>query len=468
MDIQSKIYYAIINLMKKFFLIILVTSLFLLNNCSHPEYLTRRGDYATGYSDSDENTLKWLSKFNIVEIGGVGDIANSSTISFLKERGVRNILCYDWMPAVYYYIEEENNVFVNWIFKNRYYTSLNPEGPFPHTEEMGYSFARDYYLDFGVFEVIDRKGKFISNFVSENGYGGIFFDWASGVYINEDEYKPLKNRFNKLHPGLSYLSAVGNFYNNLSLLFKKKNLIIATNQGYRNPENVLPYVNYDMAESYIVGYDYFGKYLEVKGRGFVKVPQTQYFPVSMAGKESFKDTLFYLNRVKNILNNHKGEDFSNFIYLNYAAPDFIFNKKEGKYIPTQPKDAIFLSYSTAKLTGTISYLEVPFDRKLERNDIYFLDLGKATGDNYKVDESNKFAIRFYQYGFVLVYYGEELNKEIKVQDSSIPDGCMYYDFYKKEWLRADGKSISIKIETKRDPLTKKTIPAGRVMVYGKN
>ncbi len=220
-----------------------------------------------------------------------------------------------------------------------------------------------------------------------------------------------------------------------------------------------------MAESYITGYDYFGKVLDVESYGKIEIPQTQYFPVSINGEESFEDTLYYLDMINKLIKKYKSNDFKRFIFLNYAAPDFVYNSKTKKYKPSQPKDALFLSFAAAKLINQTSYLEVTFDRSLDFNQIYFINLGKAYGDNYIKNNREKYVVRFFENGLILVYYGEEKTVNLKIKNCCAPKDASFYDFYSKKWLKANENFISIHIETKKDPLTDKTIPAGRVILY---
>ncbi len=431
----------------------------------HLSYSIKRGDFASSFSSPSQKMLTWLSKFDVVEMGGVGDFASINAINFLKRRGTKEVLCYDWMPAVYYYLDGNNYEFVDWIYNSRYLTTLNPEGPFPHTENEGYDFARDYYLDFGNFDVIERRVDFIENVLKNYGYTGVFWDWGPGVFIDEADYSEMKRNFKQRHPDMEYKEAVGLFYAELKKNFNKDNFVIFTNQGYRNAENVLPYVNYDMAESYVTGYFYSGKILNVRGYGKIKVPETLYFPVSEEGEENFYDTLFQIHYVHELISTYGGEDFKKFVFINYAAPEFVYDEKSGEYIPAPPQKAIFLSFATAKLVNETAYLEVPFNNDFNIDNIYFTNLGQALSSDFIVNEEEQYAIRFFEKGLVLVYFGNEVQKQINVSNDFIPKGVYYYDLYNKKWQKASSHSIILNIRTDIDVVTGRTIPAGRVVVY---
>ncbi len=432
---------------------------------SYPE---KRGDFASCYTSPPQAVKDWLCNFDVVEIGGVGDIASQETLNYLKRRGVKKLFCYDWMPAVYYYISGENYDFTNWVYENRQIAALNPNGPFPHTAEMGYDFAKDYYLDFGNKEVIKRRVSFITKIISENSYSGVFWDWAPGVFIDEPEFSVMKNNFAQRHPGEKYSDAVGEFYSALRKRCDSMGFEIFTNQGYRNAKNVLPYADYDMAESYAVDYFYPGKKIRVKGYGEIDMPQTLYFPVSPDGHPSFYDTLFYAGYVENLVKKYGSGHFKKFVFMNYAAPEFVYDKDSEEYLARPPKNAIYLSFATAKLVDETAYLEVPFDKNLEKDRVYFVRLGKAFGENFAINKKEGFAVRYFENGISLVYFGDKTEKTITLESEFIPRSSYFFDVYSGKWEKFGGGKITLHIKTRKDPLTGKTIPAGRIIMYNKH
>ncbi len=428
-------------------------------------YPTKRGDFASSYTSPKYGMLKWLARFDIVEIGGVGDSARPETITFLKKNGVSEVLCYDWMPAVYYYLSGENYPFTNWVYKNRNETTLNPDGPFPHTESMGYDFAREYYLDFGNPAVISKRVSFTENFLKKHFYTGVFWDWAPGIFIDEPEYSQIKSNFTRKHPSLNYKTVVGTFYDSLKRKLLPDGYIIFTNQGYRNAKNVLPYTNYDMAESYITGTSDTTQRIETENYGTIDVPYTMYFPVSEEGKETFNDTLYYLNYVENLVKRYGSKDFKKFVFMNYAAPEFVFDRSIGKYIAEPPRKAIYLSFATAKLVGETAYLGVPFDSRLEKDEVYFANLGKPLGKTFTKNEKENYAVRFYENGFVLVYFGQSIEQKIRLSSKFLPANKYCYDLFSGNLFKACNHSVEVTVRTEKDTYSGKTIPAGRVVMY---
>ena len=441
-----------------------------LSKAPHREYIhliypTKRGDFASSYASPPDDVLKWLARFNIVEIGGVGDSARPDTIAFLKENGVSDVLCYDWMPAVYYYLSGDNYPFTEWIYENREETTLNPNGPFPHTESMGYDFAREYYLDFGNPAVISKRVAFTVNFLKKHSYTGVFWDWAPGVFIDEPEYAQIKSNFTHKHPASDYKNTVGTFYALLKKKLSPEGYVIFTNQGYRNAKNVLPYTNYDMAESYTTSDSDSTQKIETENYGTINAPHTIYFPVSEEGKETFDDTLFYLNYVENLVKRYGSKNFKKFVFMNYAAPKFVFDRSCGKYIAQPPRKAIYLSFASAKLVGETAYLGVPFDSRLEKDDVYFAELGKPLGKTFIKNEKEKYTVRFYENGFVLVYFGQNTEQKIRLPNRLIPKNKFCYDMFTGNLLETCGRSVEITVRTEKDIYSGKMIPAGRVVMY---
>lgn len=435
--------------------------LFALSACTAKaplSYPTVRGVYATATGDADSKEILWLSGFSWVEAGGLW-APPSSAYRALQEKNVL-LLGYDWMPATYHEPDGEDPPLAAWLYKNRAWASLNPEGPFPHCQAMGYDCCEDYYFDYGNPQVIDIKAQYLLDAVSAGNWNGIFFDWAPGVFIEEPEYQSMAEIFAVRHPEDRYLDAVGRFYAELK---EKAPGIVVSNQGFRNPENVLPFVDLDMTESFAVGEAYLGKKLKVLGRGEVNVPDTIYYPVSEDFKKgTLKDTLFWLEELARLGREYGGEGFQGFLYMNYAAPRFV-PAGDGTHRAEMPKNAILFGYAVPKLLGFTGYTEVPFDRRLERLPVYQADLGRPLGVSYEFQDG--VYVRFYERGLVLI--GElEGPKTIRLRSPYLRAGWLY-DFYTERWLPAREGALELALEPERDPVTGRMAPVGRVLVYAK-
>lgn len=350
---------------------------------------------------------------------------------------------------------------MRWIYANRSWTTLNPRGPFPHCEENGYDWCQDLYFDLGNSTVRKKINEYIRSIVLSSSWDGIFFDWASGTFIEEEAYLPLLDLFRRKHPHENYLRAVVKTYRELRNFLNREKIIV-TNQGFRNPD-VLKWVDYDMTESYGTGCEYFGRVINVEGMGPVEVPQTVYYPVSnnyFSG--SLQDSLYYLDYLWKLLVRFKDGRLKNFIYMNYAAPLFR-ETNPGVYRPYQPKNAIFYGYALAKLRNFVSYTEIPFLRKLEQTDLYFYDLGKPLGDLYF--PINGGYVRYYKNGFVIVGEWDRVEK-IVLSSPYLLEGSPVYDLYDEKWIgRVKNSSVTLTIFPDRDPLTGRMAPVGRVFFY---
>ncbi len=417
---------------------------------------TKKGDYAT--VNPGRPSLIWAGRFSLVEGGGPGDLS-MNFVEELRSRGTE-VIFYRWFPADYHYLYGgRDDPLMKWAYENRRTATLNPEGPFPHCQESGYDWCQDFYFDLGNPSVRKKLVDYLHGLLSHGLYSGIFFDWASGVFILEEPYLPMRENFRIKHPGASYLLEVVKTYELLRKTVGKK--VIVTNQAFRNP-GILAWVDYDMTESYGTGSEYLGKVLRVEGRGVVEVPQTLYYPVSPDPlRGSLKDTLQYLDYLWK-LRKKAPVSFKNFIYLNYAAPEFK-EVSPGLYRALTPRNAIFFGYCVAKLRGFISYTEVPFDRSLERTDLYFYDLGKPRGKAYEKIPGG--FVRFYTGGFVVVGEWEEPVK-ICLTSPLLRENAVVYDLYENSWAgRVKDRSLCITIRPEKDPLRGEAAPSGRVFLY---
>ena len=422
-----------------------------------------KGDYliASPFAEGDE--LTWMKKFNIVELGNVED--NNVNATLLKKQGLLQIphhIAYDWMPALYYYTDGENRDFVEWLYQHREKTTLNPEGPFIHCKENHYDWCREYYYNLGNEELFDKRVADLLNNMQERKFNGIFFDWAPAQYILDKPYKEILSNFKKLNPKLQYFDLVEKFYKTL----KKKNIFVVTNQGFRQKQFVLPYVTYDMTESYITT-DVTKKIkLQLLNKGWVdEISVTNYYPI-YDNSQSIADSLKFIDMLTKYKKEYKKDGFKNFIYLNYIAPDY---EKVYKNLPlykeVKPKNAIYFSYAMAKLTNNLVYAEIPTNRKLERDEIYFYDLGAPLGESYEKIGTLEGYIRFYEKGFVLVCEQSSEELYLKIQSPHLKRGRTILDTYSNIYLKSQKETTVVDLKFQKDIFTHKNLPLGRVYLY---
>ena len=422
-----------------------------------------KGGYTIGSPFAKGDELAWIKKFNIVELGNVED--ENVNASLLKKQGLLQIphhIAYDWMPALYYYTDGENRDFVEWLYKHREKATLNPEGPFIHCKENHYDWCREYYYNLGNEELFDKRVADLLNNMQKKSFNGVFFDWAPAQYILDKPYKEILNNFKKLNPKLQYFDVVKKFYKRL----KEKNIFVVTNQGFRQKQFVLPYVAYDMTESYITT-DVTKKIkLQLLNKGWVdEISLTNYYPI-YDDSQSITDSLKFIDMLTKYKKEYKKDGFKNFIYLNYIAPDY---EKVYETVPlykeVKPKNAIYFSYAMAKLTNNLVYAQIPTNRKLERDEVYFYDLGAPLGESYEKIDTLEGYIRFYENGFVLVC--EQSSKELylKIQSPYLKKGVTILDTYSNVYLKSKNDTTVVNLKFQKDIFTHKNLPLGRVYLY---
>ncbi len=437
---------------------------YIIQRGKHFKISTKKGGYTLA-SIFEKDEMDWAKKFEIAELGGVDD--PNKNYEILKKTGallIKRDIGYDWMPAFYYYTSGQNRKFVKWLYKHKESMLLNPEGPFLHCQEEGYGWCRDYYYDYGNDALLKaRVDDLISN-IKTKGFRGVFFDWASGGFILSKKYKQMKELFQKRHPEKNYFNSVKMFYK----ILKDRGVFIVTNQAFRKEGyGFLKYIDYDMTESYITTDAIKKIHLQLVGKGWVdSIKVTNYYPIYKNSK-SLKDSLHFIDLLTSYKKRYKKYGFKNFIYLNYIAPRYEkVYASANLYRKIKPKNAIYFSYAMGKLTNNIVYAELSSERKLERDEIYFYDLGKVLGKNYiKLQKPKDSYIRFYEKGFVLVSDAKRKNLYLNITSKFIPKNRKIYDAYNNIWLQSKKNSLTIKLEYQKDTFFDTFLPLGRVFLY---
>jgi len=419
-----------------------------------------RGAYVTGSSDPDEAEIAWLSRFAIVHAGGLLDPLPSDVIARLRNAGVHTLLVYDWLPATYHYTDgESDDPLTQWLYDNRDWASLNPDGPFPHCTEEGYDWCEDYYFDLGDETVRQERVDYLVQTVRDLGYDGVFFDWSNSQFLDEDAFASIREEYESRHPDLPYAEAIGLFYQAL----REAGLVVQSNQGFRDAEAILPSVNYDMTESYGTTDETFGAKLRIVGQGEQEVPQTVYYPVSDNPRHgSLRDTLDVIDWLES-LRVYTGQGYGGVVYMNYAAPEWQPTANPHVFRPVTPRNAIYYGYALAQLVGEIGYTEVPWDHTLERSEVYFYGLGQPVHATYQALPRGGY-VRYYTHGLALV--GEwQHPTTLVLRDASIPAQGWAYDPYTQTWLPIREHTIRLTVKPEPDPLTNRMAPLGRIIVY---
>ena len=436
-----------------------------------PSVAEARGGYATG-SGEDEGELAWMGRFDAVETGGVTDPLPSSTRDILRGDGVQTLFLYEWMPAGYHYTDgSEDDPFMQWAYTHRYTATLNADGPFPHCVASGYDWCEDYYYDLALPEVRARRVDYLVDAVQSAGYDGLFFDWATGGFLEEPQYASIRREYESRHPDIPYDQAVADFYTEL----KSRGIILHTNQGFRSAEYILPVTHYDMTESYVTDETDRGNQLYVEGQGLISIPETLYYPLSDDEYDGdIADTIDYLDYLADLRADYAGPDFIATVYMNYAAPDFTPTGAvidgHDVYTATIPRNAIYWGTAIPMLLNQIAYTETPWDHRYERDETgpYFYDLGDPLGDGYETLTENgvTYYVRYYSNGIVLA--GEwPQETTLTLSSASIPSHRAVYDAYERTWLTTGDHVLTVTLRPQAiSPFNSRMAPLGRFYIYG--
>ncbi|NPA31510.1 MAG: hypothetical protein GXO37_05880, partial [Chloroflexi bacterium] len=427
----------------------------------------RAGAYATGSSAPDAAEVAWLSRFAVVHAGGLEDPLPPATVRALRAAGVTTLLAYDWLPAAYHYTDgSPDPPWAAWLYAQRAWASLNPQGPYPHCRAEGYTWCQDLYYDLGDPRVRAHRVAWLREWAQQHGYDGFFFDWGNDRFLDEPAYAALRATYAARHPDLPYARAVAAFYRAL----RAAGLVVQSNQGFRAAEVLLPVVDLDMTESYATTDGPCPQPVRVPGQGPTAVPCTVYYPLSDDPAHGrLADTLAYLDLLRQQVDRYAGPHFRGLVYLNYAAPawepvDASVPAEARVYRPTRPRAAIYYGYALAALAAFPAYTEVPWDHRLERDPVYFYDLGVPVDATYRAVPGRGYA-RFYTRGVVLV--GEWATATtVTLAHPSVPAGPVY-DAYRDAWLTAQAGVLTVTVRPETDPLTGQVIPTGRVYVYAR-
>ena len=422
---------------------------------------TARGAYATGTSRPDAAELAWLRRFRQVHAGGLGDPLPPDAVQSLRRGGVEILWAYDWLPATYHYTDgQPDDPLTAWLYANRFTLTLNPQGPFPHCTAEGYTWCQDFYFDLGNPTVRARRVAFLKTWTQEHGYDGVFFDWGNAMFLEEPAYASLRRAYRQRHPDLPYPQAVALFWQAL----RDQGVLVQANQAYRNAEALWPAIDADMAESYATTDQPAAQTLLLVGQGTRPVPLTVYFPVSEDPTQGrLDDTLEVLRHLQRLRTRFPRAVPHGLVLLNYAAPRWEPQPSGRGYRAARPRNAIYYAYALGRLVGFPTYTEVPWDHALERDEVYFYDLGAAVEADYRALPQGGY-VRFYRRGLALVGWWPAATT-IVLRHPSLPAQGWAYDLYRGQWLTVDDHSLALPVTPEADPLTGRVAPLGRIVLY---
>ncbi len=355
----------------------------------------------------DNEQLQWAKRFDIVEAGSFEDIDRAKT-------SYPHTYTYQWLVGFY---AKHPSAFDRWILKE--HLTLNEE-----------PINGIYFYDLCSERVIAERTRYLASECKKRKIEGIFFDWANDLFL--EDFPSIQ----KTLRGKKYRACIHRFFKRL----RQEGLHIVTNQAFRNP-GLLDTVDMDMSESYISTDTSKPSPVTIDAKIYSETPCTLLYPTATA-KRDIHETFAQLQRLSKLANEYN----ITMIYMNYAAPKL--QKSPTGYHALPPKEIIHYNFAFAKLFGAMEYTEVPFDRHLEEDEIYFTKLGKPTEPIRRYEDAY---IRRFEKGFVIV----------SSKDVNLHTKRRLFDLFEKKWLEPGSYSITRYYDT----ITKEFLPIGRVFVY---
>jgi hypothetical protein len=188
----------------------------------------RRGAVAFHYGGSlSESQLAWLGRFDVLV---THDPLPPAQVDALHAHGARLVL-YEWAVAFY---RSRASFPASALLNSR-----------PLRGGLGSADADAFYYDPATrAHRIDRP-RAIAEHLRAIGYDGVFLDTTTHESVHPEALAEFRRR----HPDLDYDRAFAGFLRELRRELKPG--VIITNQGYRDADDYLPFVDYDVTESLI-------------------------------------------------------------------------------------------------------------------------------------------------------------------------------------------------------------------------
>jgi len=216
--------------------IILVTSTLTLTAMDPARRIERRGAFAFHYGPSlDEGAMRWYSRFDILV---THDPLPADQVRRLHAAGTRLVL-YEW--AVAFYETRATDWQRSLLGKSRA-ALLNGR---PLTGGVGSAVAPSWYFDPADPDLAAARASDLKRRIESAGYDGVFLDTTTFESVHPDA----RAEYTRRHPDVPYDRAYSRFLARLRQELRRG--IIFTNQGFRQADDYLPYVDWDLTESLV-------------------------------------------------------------------------------------------------------------------------------------------------------------------------------------------------------------------------
>ena len=319
-----------------------------LTDCS-TETPSRRGPFAFHYSDAalSEEALAWYSRFDVLV---THDPLPPEQVHRLHEAGTK-LLFYEWAVAFY---ETRATDWQRSLLSHDDERLLNDSSL---TGGLGSETAPAWYFDPASPGHASGRAADITERLERSGYDGIFLDTTTVESVHPEARREYERR----HPDTPYDAAFARFL--AQLRAARPNAILYTNQGYRQAEHYLPYVDWDLTESLILA----------------SGPRPWNDPGAPWQSIHFVMT----NMIEPIMVRYPQVRFGHLNYIDRTDPE-----------------SIRLVVAVAQLFGGEGFVASP-SRADEVNAIYFRDPGKPLGP--RVDSEDRQAShRYFEHGLIVV------------------------------------------------------------------
>ncbi|NLC59124.1 MAG: hypothetical protein GX774_19995 [Armatimonadetes bacterium] len=418
----------------------------------------KRGDFAFHYAPRyTAAELAWYGRFNIVV---PGSFLPPEQVTALHRAGSK-LLYYEWLVAFYLAPTQGADRWERRLLTEHPEWLLNPEkGLLGHA---GSEVTPAYYYDPTVAGLREWRVAHLIRQAREHQYDGIFFDTTGFGSVHPEAQATFKQR----HPDEEYDAAIAQF---LALLRREApDLILFTNQGYRNAPHYLPYADFDLSESYMTtsGGPTAEVYLQERGRQ--RITETYVHP--WYRPENLWDSVAHYCEVLIDAPLRQGGYRTRICHLNYGQPRYqptgkqveVDGVKQPVYREVLDREALHYGVAAALLLGQSSYYEA--GPGIPRDEVYFVDLGKPLGARYTYDRQRGIAWRRFTRGLVVV---NDSGRPVKlaVGKQLVPAGVTrLWDVYAGREVAGFATHRTLTLPTSRYQATRRTEPTGRVFVY---
>jgi hypothetical protein len=287
--------------------------------------------------------VDWYTRFRMLVTGAV---LPSSETTKLRRNGTR-LIAYEWSSG--FYPGDASPISPAWeatVRKNSRAWLLSPDPVEGGSAEHGHTAL---WYDFGEPAFIAGRADYYANVLKTSGYDGVFFDTAGFEHLPT----VMQAAFQKRHPDADYNQCQGAFFGALRQRIGSSKVIFL-NQGYRHADEMLPFADFDLTESYFTAIDgdstRFRKWHD---------PQLPWESIRTPMEQLVMPAARKFPHVR-------------FVHANYAGGGPALARRAARY-----------SWACAKLWDHQAYLIAPGAYSNERDEIYFTETGAPKTDGYQ-------------------------------------------------------------------------------------